>query len=123
MLALSAGIEGATGVALMIVPVIVAELLLGQGVSGVGIAVGRVAGIALLSLALACWPGRGDVGGRTAGLRALLCYNLIVTLYLLRIGIGGDSVGILLWPAVTAHAVFTLLFARAWFGKGSRASP
>ena len=115
MLALSAAIEGATGFALIIVPALVANLLLGQGVAGAGMGVARVAGVALLALALACWPDRGDVGGRTPGLRALLCYNLLVTLYLLRVGLASDSVALLLWPAVAVHALFTFLFARAWF--------
>ena len=113
----AAAVEGATGLALVIYPSVVTELLLGEGVSGVGTALGRVAGFALVSLALACWPSHTNGGGDTSGLRAMLSYNLLVTLYLLLLGIGGESVGKLLWPAFAVHAVLTLLLGRAWFDK------
>ena len=54
---LSAAIEAATGLALIALPDLVARVLLGVGLSGGGIAVGRVAGFGLLALGLACRPG------------------------------------------------------------------
>jgi hypothetical protein len=45
----------------------------------------------------------------------MLTYNVLATLYLLYLGIRGEWVGILLWPAVVLHAVLILLLARAWF--------
>jgi hypothetical protein len=42
-------------------------------------------------------------------------YGLLVTLYLLHLGIRGEWVGLLLWPAVALHGLLTLLLARAWF--------
>ena len=36
-------------------------------------------------------------------------------LYLVYLGIGGEWVGSLVWPAVAAHAVLTFLLARGWF--------
>jgi hypothetical protein len=115
LLDVAAVIEAATGLALMIHPPLVTRLLLGDGVSGVGVALGRVAGFALLSLGLACWPGRESAAGDSPALRALLTYNLLTTLYLGYLGIVGQSVGSLLWPAVAIHAVLTFLLARAWF--------
>ena len=115
LLGLAAILEAATGLALTVQPSLVTRLLLGDGVSGAGVALGRVAGFALLSLGLACWPGLESAGANTAALRALLTYNLLVTLYLAYLGIGGRSVGSLLWPAVAIHAVLTILLARAWF--------
>ena len=44
----------------------------------------------------------------------MLTYSALVTLYLLYLGIRGEWVGPLLWPAVVLHAVLTLLLARAW---------
>lgn len=114
LLGLAAVIEAATGLALMIHPPLVTQLLLGEAVSGAGMALGRVAGFALLSLGLACWPGPESAGANTPALRALLTYNLLTTLYLAYLGIGGLSVGSLLWPAVVLHAILTLLLARAW---------
>ena len=44
----------------------------------------------------------------------MLTYSALATAYLLYLGIRGDWVGPLLWPAVVLHAVLTLLLARAW---------
>jgi len=51
-LAFAAFAEAATGVALVVVPSLVGRLLLGTELSGVAVAVGRVAGI-ILSASLA----------------------------------------------------------------------
>jgi hypothetical protein len=114
LLAVAAVLEAVTGTALMISPSIVARLLLGADVAGAGAAVGRVAGLAMFSLGLACWPGR-DLASRLApALRALLTYNLLVACYLTFLGIGGQFVGVLLWPAVAIHGLLTLLLVREW---------
>jgi hypothetical protein len=44
----------------------------------------------------------------------MLTYGVLVTLYLAYLGIGGEWVGSLLWPAVAFHAILTFLLARAW---------
>jgi hypothetical protein len=115
LLAVAAACEAVTGLVLVIDPPIVVQLLLGAEPSGAELAMSRVAGIALLGLGLACWPGRDAVGGITASLRALLTYNVLVTLYLLRLGIGGEFVGTLLWPARVLHALLTIPLAGAWW--------
>jgi hypothetical protein len=112
LLPLAAAIEAVTGVALIIVPRAVANLLLGAELAGAGIAVARVTGIALLSLGLLCWMSRQDANNATV-LTAMLAYNLLVTAYLVYLGFDGDLVGKLLWPAVGIHAVLTLGFAYA----------
>jgi hypothetical protein len=38
----------------------------------------------------------------------MLVYNAFATLYLLHLGIGGEWVGLLLWPAALLHAALTL---------------
>lgn len=114
VLALAAALEAATGLALMIYPPVVARFLLGAELSGAGMALGRVAGFALLSLGLACWPSPDAHSGVTPALRAMLTYNLLATIYLLYLGIGGEWVGSLLWPAVAIHAVLAILLARTW---------
>ena len=67
--------EAATGLALLIVPSLVGQLLLGEELIGIAIPVARVAGIALIALGIACWPGPPLVG--------MLIYGAAVTLILL----------------------------------------
>ena len=82
-LGLTAIIEAATGLALMIDPLAVTQWLLGAPVSGAAVALGRVGGFGLLSLGLACWFGRNGAGEFAPAFRAMLTYNVLVTLYLL----------------------------------------
>jgi hypothetical protein len=118
LLALAAALEAFTGLALMIAPALVTRWLLGADLPGVGPAVGRVAGIALLALGLACWPWPGSISPRA--FLPLLTYNPLVTLYLLYLGSGGEWVGVLLWPALALHAVLTLLLAGTWWRMFAR---
>jgi hypothetical protein len=104
--------EAATGLALLIVPSLVGNLLLGAELTGVAIPVARVAGIALISLGAACWPG-------CTALCGMLTYGALATVYLGYIAIGGAWVGKLLWPAVVLHAVLTILLTRAWLGRNA----
>jgi hypothetical protein len=109
LVVLSAAIEMATGAALIVDPSFVGRALLGQDLSGAGVAVARVAGLGLLSLGLACWPGNADITPHTE--RALFVYNLLAALYLGYLRIGGGFVSYLLWPASILHAVLTILLA------------
>lgn len=97
--------EASTGLALLIVPALVGEMLLGEELTGIAIPVARVAGIALVALGLACWPG--------APLLGMLTYSAAVTLYLAYLGVTGNSTGLLLWPAVALHVILTTLLIRA----------
>ncbi len=81
-------------------------MLLGEELTGIAIPVARVAGIALVALGIACWPGPPRVG--------MLTYSAAVTLYLAYLGVAGGFAGILLWPAVALHAVLVALLAWAW---------
>lgn len=97
--------EAATGVALLLVPSLVGQLLLGIELTGVAVPVARVAGIALIALGVACWPGPPLLG--------MLTYSVAITLYLAYVGFADGSSGILLWPAVVLHALLTALLMRA----------
>jgi hypothetical protein len=108
LLALTAVLELATGLALLIVPSLVSRLLFGAELTGVSVPVARVTGIALIGLGIACWPDWRALCG-------MLAYGALVTLYLAYLGVVGEFSGILLWPAVVLHAVLTVLLARAWF--------
>jgi hypothetical protein len=113
LLVLATVLEAATGLALMIDPSLVVRLLLGEVVSGPGMALGRITGIALLSLGLACWPGAKASGCPLPW--PVLTYNTLVASYLFSLGLGGERVGVLLWPAVAVHGFLALLLIGAWF--------
>jgi hypothetical protein len=97
--------EAGTGLALLIVPSLVGRLLLGEELTGIAIPVARVAGLALIALGVACWPGPPRVG--------MLIYSVGVTLYLAYVAFAGGLTGILLWPAVVLHVILTALLIRA----------
>ena len=96
--------EVGTGLALLMVPALVGNLLLGEQLTGVAIPVARVAGIALIALGIACWPGPPLVG--------MLTYSALVTLYLAYLGFAAGLTSVLLWPVVVLHAILTALPTR-----------
>jgi hypothetical protein len=49
-----------------------------------------------------------------SSVRALSVYNVLATIYLLYAATGGQLNGILLWPAIALHAIFSIFLARAW---------
>jgi len=107
LLKLTAIIEAATGLGLVAVPALIVRLLLGGEISGASIPLGRITGVALLALGVACWVASYDVRNRAArGLvSAMSLYNLGVALILGAAGLQSRPVGIALWPAVVLHAV------------------
>jgi hypothetical protein len=111
LLAIAAFIEAATGLVLLAVPALVGWLLLGVELTGVSIPVARVCGIGLFSLGIACWP----CAATSCAFLGMLAYSVLATLYLLYLALGGEWIGLLLWPAVVLHGVLTVLLARAWF--------
>ena len=106
---LAAIAEAATGVALFAVPAVVARLLLGTELTGVAVVVARVAGIAVFSLGIACWPSKSPTNAARCG---MLTYSSLVAILLSYLGIRGEWVGPLLWPAATLHALLTILLVR-----------
>lgn len=100
--------EAATGLALLVVPFLVARLLLGAELAGVSVPLARVTGIALIALGVACWPGKTALCG-------MLTYSVLAAAFLAYLGIRGHWVGPLLWPAVVFHAIMAMLLAWAWY--------
>jgi hypothetical protein len=96
--------EAATGLALLVAPSLVGQLLLGEQLVGVAIPIARVTGIALIGLGIACWPGPPVV--------AMLTYSGTVTLYLAYLGLAENFTGVLLWPAMALHAILTAFLTR-----------
>lgn len=104
--------EAATGLALLVHPPTVIGLLLGAGITGAGLVISRIAGIALIALALACWP-----GGTARGLQAMVVYSIGAAVYMAVVGLGGGPVGVLWWPACATHAVLAVLLVRELLKK------
>jgi hypothetical protein len=101
--------EAAAGLVMLVYPLIVVNLLFAAGITGAGIVMSRLAGISLIALGVACWP--GNMAHR--GLFGMLTFGTLAMLYLVYLGITGMA-GILLWPAVAVHAVLSILLVRAW---------
>lgn len=109
VLGLAAVAEAGTGLLLLAWPPIVVRLLFGAEISGAGIVMSRIAAIALIGLGVACWSGNSAL----QSLKGMLTYSALAMLYLGYIGVRGEAVGMLLWPAVVAHVVLVALLVVA----------
>ena len=111
LLTLTAVIEAATGVGLLIFPSTVVVMLLATPLETTAtMTLGRIAGAALLALGIACWLARDETqshGGREMVV-AMIFYNVGAVLILGAAGIGSQPVGFALWPAVALHAVMVV---------------
>ena len=111
LLIVTALLEATAGFALAASPSLVVSLLVGSPLdTRSGSIVGRLAGVALLTLGLVCWLARNDQQNRvTAGpVAAMLFYNVAVATLLVyaRLGLGLSGIG--LWPTVALHAGLAL---------------
>jgi hypothetical protein len=106
-----AGMELGAGLALLCCPSATAALLLGAPLEApAALTVGRVGGVGLLALGVACWLARDDTQSRAArGLvTAMVLYNLGAVFILGAAGILSHPVGVALWPVVILHATMTI---------------
>jgi hypothetical protein len=117
LLQLACVLEILTAMALIIAPAAVAWLVLGDRASGTGVALGRIAGVALLSLGVACYPRSLTIGNLDQAVLGMLTYNTLIATYLSYLGLSGGASGLALWPVAATHAVLALLFAQAWFKR------
>jgi hypothetical protein len=111
LLKLTAFIEVAAALGLIAVPSFVVRLLLGSPLdTSAAMMLGRVAGVALLALGVACWLARNDTQSRAAGglVAAMSLYNVAVAALLAFAGIGFGLHGVALWPAVILHTVMAV---------------
>jgi hypothetical protein len=114
--------EAATGLALMLYPPLVVRLLFSADIDGAGLAMARIAGMALVALGVACWPGAITDGRDERRPRlAMGVYSGLAAVYLGVLGLDGALRGPLMWPAVVVHLVVTVLLARQWGPNHRRA--
>ena len=100
LMIVTALVETGTGLLLLVWPALVFALLFGwRQAAPETLLMSRVAGIALIGLGVACWPGPPLAG--------MVTYGVVVTLYLAYVGLAGGVTGILLWPAVVLHVILT----------------
>ena len=115
LLRVTAVLEGGTALALLLLPSLPSELLLGQTPgTPLGVTLARFAGVALLSLSTACWWAASDakISAASGILRSLLLYDALAAALLVYARLGLGLGGIALWPAVVAHVVLAWFTAR-----------
>lgn len=108
LLLATALIEVAAGAAAIFLPAIAVQFLLGSPLeSPQSIAITRVAGAALVSLAIICWIAHHDPSSRTsrAVIPTMLFYNIAVVAFLLYARLANNLSGTGLWPAIVLHAI------------------
>jgi hypothetical protein len=104
-------IEVGAGLSLAFLPAQVIWLLIGVGHPATeALIVGRVAGVALLAIGVACWIARDDSGSRSQHglLWGMLIYNIGTCSVLALAGSVTSMSGVALWPAVAFHAALTI---------------
>jgi len=100
----SAIVEILTGLAMLVAPSLVIELLLGDGLSSTGVAVARVLGVGLLSVGVAAWEAPQQAI-RLAPRAGICIYNVGAAGLLTIFGVSGELNGMLLWPAAVLHGL------------------
>ena len=108
LLIIAAVIEAGAGVALLLIPTVAVSALLGVPLdTPTGLVAARIAGAALVSLAVACWRARnGDRGSPATGVvEAMSFYNFAGAMVLVYAGVRLELRSALLWPAIVLHLV------------------
>jgi hypothetical protein len=106
LLIITAALEAATGLTLLLTPIVATSALLGAPLdTPTGLVAARIAGAALVGLAIACWQSRnGERGSPATGVvEAMLFYNFATAMVLVYAGIRLHLHSALLWPTIVLH--------------------
>ncbi len=124
LLTIAAVLECLAGVALILLPGLTIPLLLGAQPHSDGLMIGRIAGVALLSLGIACWWARRDAGGaaRTGTLNAITLYNTGAGLLLVVFAATGRPGGWVAGIAGVLHLGLAAAFAASQWQSARTAS-
>lgn len=107
ILTVSSIVEGITSLSLILVPHWPISILLGVSMyEPIGIRMSQLAGVALLSLSIACWLYRrkSEVDGI---IKVMLFYNIGASCWLAYVKATGLS-GLGLWPAFVFHVILAV---------------
>ena len=103
LLTITALIEGVTGLALAIMPSFVVSILLGTSLTDISaILIARLAGVALTTIAIACWLSRSNTQSAVI-VKAMLAYNVFSIVLLVYAVLFERIAGLGLWPTVLIH--------------------
>ena len=121
LLIIAAVLEAVTGLTLLLMPNVAVSALLGAPLdTATGLAAARIAGAALVALAIACWQARnGERGSPASGvIQAMLFYNFAAALVLVHAGIRLDLRSAMLWPTILLHLGLAIWCgSNLWFSR------
>ena len=108
LLTITALLEGATGLALAFIPSLLVSILLGTALTDpTAILISRLAGGALITIAMACWLTRSDPHSYVM-VKAMAGYNIFSIALLVYAALVKKIYGPGLWPAVLLHLVLLI---------------
>lgn len=107
LLILTTAAEALTGLFLLAAPSLVVRLLLGSSAAE-PVTLARICGVALLTIAVACWPRQVSRSNLQQQCFAMLVYSAGAGLLLASVGLFGPTFGILLWPAAILHVLIAV---------------
>ena len=103
LLTITALLEGITGLILAVTPSLLVSILLGTALTDPGaIVIGRLAGAALITIAVACWLSRKDTQSSVM-VKAMLGYNIFSLTLMVYAVLVARIAGPGLWPAIIIH--------------------
>ena len=103
LLIVTAIIEGLTGLALAFAPSFLASILLGTSLTDPSaILIARLAGAALITIAIACWLSGREIHSSIM-VKAMIGYNIFSIILLVYAALIESISGPGLWPAVLLH--------------------
>ena len=121
LLIIAAAVEMGAGLTLLLMPIVATSALLGAPLdTASGLVAARIAGAALVALAIACWQARnGERGSPATGVvEAMSFYNFAGAVVLVYAGIRLDLRGALLWPAIVLHlGLGVWCLSNLWFTR------
>jgi len=100
--------EGIVGLGLLITPVLVASVLLNTPLDTAGgLVAARLAGAAIITLAICCWKARSfEIPQAAVGVvTAMLFYNFAAAAVLVYAGVRLGLQSPFIWPAIVVHVV------------------